>query len=287
MRILIAGGTGVLGSRTGALLGAAGHQVWASTRRPDRADALAAAGHRPVVMDALDPDSVDDALADSRPDLVLHLLTDLAGADFAGNARLRTEGTANLVAAARRHGVDRMVAESISWLYRPDDGPAAETEPTATTDDGAPAFGSVEDLERAVLELPGGVVLRFGLLYGPDTWYTPGGSAFTEAAAGTVTATTDHTSFVHVDDAAAAAAASVGWAPDGASPRVVNIVDDEPTLLRKWGPVLVTAAGGDPDRAGYTSRGPGRAASNELASSLGWRPRQPSWSATSFGTSAP
>jgi nucleoside-diphosphate-sugar epimerase len=230
-------------------------------------------------MDALDHDSAHRAIAASEPDLVLHLLTDLAGEDFAGNARLRIDGTANLVAAARRHGVRRMIGESVSWLYASGDGPASESDPTTRAATGEPAYGPVEELERAVLGLPAGLVLRFGLLYGPDTWYAPGGSAFTAAAAGTVTATTDHTSFLHVDDAAEAVVAALDW-PSG----VVNVVDDEPTRLRQWGPALVAAAGGDPDGASFESRAPGRSASNALAASLGWRPRRPSWSATAFGT---
>ncbi|WP_029138717.1 NAD-dependent epimerase/dehydratase family protein [Nakamurella lactea] len=279
MRILLAGGTGVLGRRAGALLVDAGHEVWASTRWPNRTAALSAAGQHPVLMDALEPDSADRAVAESEPDLVLHLLTDLAGDDFAANARLRVEGTANLVAAARRHGVTRMVAESLSWVYRPGPGAAGENEPLARNPDGEPAYRGVELLEQAVLALPGGLVLRFGLLYGPDTWYAPGGSAFVAAAAGSVTATTDHTSFVQVDDAAEAAAAAINWPPG-----VVNVVDDEPTRLQQWGPALVAAAGGDPERATFRASAPGRSASNALASSLGWRLRHPSWSATAFDT---
>lgn len=254
--------------------------MFASTRRPERTTGLTAAGYQPVVMDALDHDSAHRAIAASEPDLVLHLLTDLAGEDFAGNARLRIEGTANLVDAARGHGVTRMIAESISWVYAPGDGAATESDPTARTGAGEPAFAAVEELERAVLDLPGGVVLRFGLLYGPDTWYAPGGSAFLAAANGVVTATTDRTSFVQVDDAAAATVAALGW-PSG----VVNVVDDEPARLQQWGPVLVRAAGGDPATATLQARAEGRAASNALASALGWRPRHPSWSATVFGTS--
>ncbi len=100
-----------------------------------------------------------------------------------------------------------------------------------------------------MLGLTGGVVLRYGLLYGPGTWYDRGGSQYESAAAGTVTATTDWTSFVHVDDAADATVLALDW-PAG----VITIVDDEPARAADWAPVLITAAGGTPT----TDRDPGR-----------------------------
>ena len=270
LRILVAGGSGVLGSRVVNLLVRAGHEVWATTRRGDREPLIAASGAKPVVMDALVAEEVDRAVEVSAPEAIIHELTDLAGSDFAGNARLRVDGTANLVAAARAHGVEHMIAQSIAWMYEPGEGPADETVPLARTSDGASAFPSVEALEESVLGLRHGVALRYGILYGPGTWYAADGDIYRRAAGGEVVATTAWTSFVHADDAAEATVAALGW-PAG----VVNVVDDAPTHVEEWGPRLVAVAGGT--ARSISARAEGRAASNARARSLGWTPRHPSW----------
>lgn len=276
MRILLAGGAGVLGSRIVPRLIAAGHTVWATTRSEARSGSIAAAGANPLIMDALDPDSVRRAVAASRPDLIMHQLTDLSTSDFAANARLRIEGTDHLVAAAREAGIDRMIAQSVAWVCQPGEGPADETSPYARDDHDQPVYPPVEHLEQAVLGLPGGVVLRYGLLYGPDTWYGHGGALYERARAGTVTATTDWTSFVHVDDAVDATVLALDW-PAG----VINVVDDEPSRAADWAPVLAAAAGGPAPTV--ETRAVGRAAANAKARSLGWTPRHPSWRSARFG----
>ncbi|HLT60512.1 MAG TPA: NAD(P)-dependent oxidoreductase [Microlunatus sp.] len=276
MRILLAGGTGVLGSRIVRLLVAAGHSVWATTRTRSRVATVAATGATPLIMDALDPAAVDRAVAEARPDLIMHQLTDLSGGDFAANARVRVEGTDHLVGAARRHGVHRMIAQSVSWICRPGAEPADERTPPARDDRGQPVYPSVEHLESSVLGLEHGVVLRYGLLYGPGTWYAEGGDQYESARRGTVIATTDRTSFVHVDDAAEASLLALDWPPG-----VINIVDDEPCRVADWAPVLAAAAGGTVKT--ITARAEGRAASNAKARALGWTPRHPSWRTARFG----
>jgi nucleoside-diphosphate-sugar epimerase len=271
MRVLVAGGSGVLGSAVVSRLVRDGHRVFATTRRQERMAAIRAQGAEPVVMDALDPSSTRHAVDASAPDAIVHQLTDLAGADFAANARLRVEGTANLVAAAQAHGIDRMVAQSISWAYEPGSSPADERVPLARDPrDGSPGFAAIEALESAVLRLAHGVVLRYGLLYGPGTWYASDGDMWARAARGEVAATTAWTSFVHVDDAADAAVAALSW-PRG----IVNVVDDEPTHVDEWGPLLVSAAGATV--SSISARAEGRAARNDKARALGWVPRHPSW----------
>lgn len=270
MRILVAGATGVLGSRVVRGLSSVGHVVYGTSRRPERAAALGA-GATGLVMDALDRASVEAAFEEARPEAVVHLLTDLARSDFGANARLRVEGTANLVAAASAAGVGRMVAESIAWAYEPGETPAGEDEPLARdAATGEAAFASVEALEAAVLGLPEGVVLRCGLLYGPGTWYGPSGDQVAALRAGRFVATTAWTSFVQVDDAAEATLAALSW-PAGA----YNVVDDEPAHVREWGPLLAEAAG--VPGVVPAARSEGRPASNARAKALGWEPRHPSW----------
>lgn len=138
---------------------------------------------------------------------------------------MRTEGTRNLVTAAEAAGVERIVAQSVAWAYVAGDNPAGEetaldlwaSEPRSTTVLGVAA------LEQAVHELPEGVVLRYGALYGPGTWYSVGGRHGEEARERRLVADDAVTSFVHVVDAARAAAQALDW-PSGA----VNICDDEP-----------------------------------------------------------
>ena len=274
MKVLLAGATGAIGRLLLPLLVDAGHQVSGTTRSAARSQRIAAAGGRPVVLDALDREAVLAALRAERPDVVIHQLTDLSRRDFAANARLRVEGTRNLVDAALATGVQRMVAESIAWIHVPGRGPASEEEPLDL--DAPPPRGrmvaAVQSLERAVAEVPVGVVLRYGILYGPGTWYSREGLTTGQVLRGEVVADDAVTSFVHVADAARAALEALHW-PAGP----LHVVDDEPAAGRDWVPAYAALVGAasPPRRPG--SQGWERGASNARARRLGWRPAFPSW----------
>jgi uncharacterized protein YbjT (DUF2867 family) len=157
MRIFVAGASGVIGLRLLPLLVEAGHVVAGMTRSREKAAQLAALGAEPVVCDVFAADALAQAVVSFGPDAVIHELTDLPDslADFdreaARNDRMRTEGTRNLIAAAETAGADRFVAQSIAWRpQRPSD--------------------AVGYHEHQVLEI-GGVVARYGRLYGPGTYY--------------------------------------------------------------------------------------------------------------------
>jgi nucleoside-diphosphate-sugar epimerase len=274
MRVFLAGASGVLGSRMIPLLLERGHAVTALTRRPALADTLRALGAEPAVADAYDSDAVAAAVADARPDVVVHQLTDLARGDTAANARLRIHGTRHLVDAAHAAGVGRIVAQSIAWCYAPGAGAADETveldlaaeEPRRTTVVGVAA------LERAVRELPEWVVLRYGLLYGPGTWYAPDGARAADARAGRLPANDDVSSFVHAEDAAAAAVEALEW-PSGP----VNVCDDEPAAARDWVPVFCAAVGAPRPPAQDGGAPWARGADNGRARELGWTPPHRTW----------
>jgi nucleoside-diphosphate-sugar epimerase len=158
MRIFLAGASGVIGVRLIALLIADGHVVAGMTRTPARGQELAALGAEPVVCDVYDRPALDAAVAAFAPELVMHQLTDLPD-DAAQvvalsdrNDRIRSEGTANLLGAARAAGVRRLIAQSIAWQQPPER--AARTR----------AF------EQSVLDA-GGLVIRYGQFYGPDTYF--------------------------------------------------------------------------------------------------------------------
>lgn len=121
MRTFLAGAIGVIGSRLLPLLVAAGHEVAGTTRSPERSDAIERLGGSPVVVDVDDLEAPTAAVVAFRPDLVMHQLTDLPDdvaaipAHAAANSRIRTESTANLLAAAQTAGVTRVLARSIPW----------------------------------------------------------------------------------------------------------------------------------------------------------------------------
>ncbi|XVQ11752.1 NAD-dependent epimerase/dehydratase family protein [Spirillospora sp. CA-255316] len=272
MKILVAGATGVVGRRLVPLLVQAGHEVAGTTRRAGRAQSIADQKARPIVLDVLDAGAVREAVAAERPDAIVHQLTDLADEDFAANSRLRVHGTRNLVEAAKEAGVELMIAQSIAWLYVPGERPAVESDPL---DPKLPPSEGIIALEDAVATMPRGVVLRYGALYGPGTWYAPDGAIAERVRAGSLRLAPAWTSFVHADDAASAALAALDW-PAGP----VNVVDDEPATTADWLPVYSAALGAPtPGTAGRHAAATGRPVSNAKALSLGWKPQVPSWRA--------
>jgi nucleoside-diphosphate-sugar epimerase len=179
MNVFLAGATGAIGRPSIRLLVGRGHRVFAATRKLERCQLLWDAGAIPVVLDVLEAKPVALALRATRPDAVLHQLTDLALLATQGkreesltrNAHLRKVGTANLVAAALSAGVGCLVAQSIAWMYRPGAEPHEEGDPLDLLAPGirGVTVEGVAVLEDAVLRTPGlrGCVLRYGQLYGP------------------------------------------------------------------------------------------------------------------------
>ncbi|MEU1520019.1 NAD-dependent epimerase/dehydratase family protein [Streptomyces sp. NPDC005811] len=281
MRVLVAGATGAVGRLLVPMLVAAGHEVTALSRTPAGVERIRGLGAIGVRADALDATGLRQAVRSASPDVVMHQLTDLSDADGTANGRLRREGTRNLVDAAKAAGVGRIVAQSISWAYAPGEGPAAESVPLdgTATEPRARTVAAVRALEETAAELETAVVLRYGLLYGPGTWYAPGGALAAALAGdrsarflGSTVANDAVGSFVHVADAAGAAVAALDW-PGGA----VNVVDDEPAPARAWLPALARALG-VPAPEPVTGRQEWeRGALNALARSRGWRPARPTW----------
>lgn len=160
MRTFVAGASGVIGRQLVPLLVAAGHQVAGTTRGAERAELVRGLGAEPVVIDVYDAAGLRDAVVAFEPDLVMHQLTDLpddpteVAAAASANARIRDEGTANLIAAAEAAGARRFLAQSIAFV--PGAGPESR-----------------ERHERRVLQF-GGVVLRYGMFYGPGTYHEDG-----------------------------------------------------------------------------------------------------------------
>lgn len=223
MRIFLAGAAGAIGRRLTPMLTAAGHSVVGTTRSSAKVAELERYGATAVVVDVFDAFGLEAAVVAARPDVVIHQLTDLPRefdpsqmvAARARNARLRIEGTRNLVAAAIKAGARRMIAQSIAFAYAP--GPGARLEDDALDLDGEGDSGetarAVAALETAVLNTVGleGIVLRYGRLYGPGTWY-----AAAEGAGA-----------LHVDAAAHAAFLAL----TRGSPGVYNVAEDDSAVV--------------------------------------------------------
>jgi 2-alkyl-3-oxoalkanoate reductase len=299
MRVFLAGATGAIGRRLVPQLVARGHQVTASTRGADKVEVLRALGADPIVVDGLDATAVGEAVATAAPDAIIHQMTALAGkADlkhfdswFAATNKLRTRGTENLLAAAKASGVERFIAQSYTnWTNVRTGGPV-KTEDEGFDPHPAKAqretLAAIRFLEQAVAAAPlEGIVLRYGNFYGPGA-----SEALIELirkrqmpiigdGAGIW-------SWVHLDDAAAAAVAALERGRRG----VYNIVDDQPARVAEWLPYLAEVVGAKapmrvPAWLGRLAVGEvgvqwmteARGSSNSKAKrQLGWQPAWSSW----------
>ncbi|MDQ4131400.1 MAG: NAD(P)-dependent oxidoreductase, partial [Actinomycetota bacterium] len=231
------------------LLVAEGHEVAAMTRSPGKVDELVSSGAQPVVAEALDRDAVRAAVADAKPEVVVHQLTaippdaDLRKFDreFELTNRLRSEGTDHLLEAARVAGARRFVAQSFAgWTYVREGGPVKSEEDPL--DPNPPevmrrALEAIRYLESQVIgaEQLEGLVLRYGFFYGPGTTISEGGAHWElvrRRRLPIVGTGSGVWSFIHIDDAASATLAAVTRGSHG----IYNIVDDEPAPVAEWLP---------------------------------------------------
>jgi nucleoside-diphosphate-sugar epimerase len=257
-------------------------------------------GARVIVADALDRSAVARAVCDAAPDAVVDMLTAIPAEinpkrlarDFALTNRLRTEGTRNLLDAARKAGVRRVITQGLAYAYDPSgDGAANEDVPfwSSPPKQFAPVLDALRQLEQLTTQA-GGLVLRFGHLYGPGTIYAADGSFVRQVRAGKVPIVGKGTatfSFTHAYDAASAVVAALDKEITGA----LNVVDDEPARTREWLPELARILAAPQPKHVSTALarlavgGWGvafmtqlRGADNARARlSLDWRPRYTSW----------
>jgi nucleoside-diphosphate-sugar epimerase len=305
MKIFIAGASGAIGSQLVAQLVARGHEVVGTTRSAAKTGALRALGAEPVMVDALDPDSVADAVAKAEPEVIVHQLTALSGPVNRRNAkravaatnRLRTEGTDHLLAAARAVGVRKIVAQSnFAWMERTG-GPVAdengrlEPNPPADAESLVAALRHLEDAVTGI-SWADGIALRYGNFYGPGT----GISAAPDAVMAELIRKRRFPivgggggvwSLVHITDAASATVAAI----ERGRPGIYHVADDEPAPVRDVLPELARALGAKPPRrvpAWLVRLLAGKAAvdmmtrargmsSEKTKRELGWTLRYPSW----------
>jgi nucleoside-diphosphate-sugar epimerase len=303
MRVFVAGASGAIGRPLVRQLVAAGHQVTGTTRSEVRIEGIRDAGANPVVCDVFDVDALARAVEAARPEVVVNELTSLPrdynprqlDERFYGPTnRVRTEGGGNLLSAARSAGARRFVTQSIAFLYAPEGETIKEENGRPFTEAPGPFGSGVEAMrthEQAVLDAEGleGLVLRYGWLYGPGTYYAADGSIselVRKRRFPIVRGSDGLFSFLQVEDAAGATLAACERGSGG----IYNIVDDEPATIAEWLPAFAEALGAKPPWRvpGWVGRLFGgsaarmtvglRGASNAKAKrELGWQPTYASW----------
>lgn len=304
MRVFVAGATGAIGRFLVPELVRAGHDVVALVRDAARVGEVESMGAGAAVADAFDSEALTAAIVKSGPRVVIHQLTALAGVgnfkkfaeEIEPTNRLRTEVTDALIAAAGAAGATRFIAQSFcGWPYIREGGSVKTEEDPFDPDPPAQFAGAlraIRHLEDSVMHAAGleGIVLRYGMLYGPGT---------TIAADGEIVRLVKMRqlpiigggggvwSFVHVDDASKATVAAVSRGRAG----IHNIVDDEPAPVATWLPHLAAVLGARSPRripawlgrmavgdAGVSMMTRNRGASNAKAKrELGWTLVYPTW----------
>jgi nucleoside-diphosphate-sugar epimerase len=304
MRVFVAGATGAIGKQLVPRLAAAGHEVFGMTRSESKRAMLSGLGAVPVVADALDPDQVAEAVDSARPHVIVHELTAIGALnmrhfdrDFALTNRLRTEGTDHLLSAGQAVGVRRFVAQGVAayGAYARTGGPVkSEEDPleSAPAREMRETLAAIRHLEESVLgaRWTEGIVLRYGVFYGPGTGMVPGEEQFELVRRRKFPLVGDGGgvwSFIHIADAAEATLAAVKHGSRG----VYNVVDDDPAPVAEWLPALAQKLGAKkPMRvprfvgklfageAGVVMMTDIRGASNVKAiRELGWHPAHRSW----------
>lgn len=299
MKVFVAGATGAVGRPLIAQLVGAGHEATGMVRDEAGVRQLRDQGARAEVADALDRQAVEAAVKRCQPEVVINQLTALPKqyrpetmqAAAAVDHRVRREGGANLQGAAHAAGARRYILQSCAFWYEPGDGLAAESGGFAVQASPDIAAGSqfYRELEQSAraMRAPELVLLRYGFLYGPGTWYTPDGDAAEQVRQRETPIVGEGKgvwSWIHIEDAARAAVLALERGSAGA----YNIVDDDPSETKLWLPAFARAMGGpEPPRVTAEQAGSAdadyysnrlRGATNAKARrELGFQPRRLEW----------
>jgi 2-alkyl-3-oxoalkanoate reductase len=304
MKIFVAGGTGAIGKSLVPLLIDSGHQVVALGRTSRKAGPFRALGAEVVLANALDKEELTKAILGTRPEVIIHQLTAIPAVldlrkfdrDFALTNRFRTEATDVMLAAARRAGTHRFIAQGFcGWPFAREGTPVKTEEdpldpnPPAAFSETLAALRYLESAVQGARDLEA-IALRYGFLYGPGTDISQHGATIGLVRKRRIPIVGDGAgiwSFVHVDDAARATVAAISRGHPG----IYNIVDDEPAPVSTWLPALADAVGARrpykvPAWLARFAIGEGgvsmmtriRGGSNAKAKrELGWQPAYPTW----------
>lgn len=257
MKVLVAGATGAIGRPLISALAAARHEVIGMSSTEHGAQSLRGKGVEGVVANVLDEDAVVTLARRVRPDAVIDELTSLPKrytpeemrAAAERDRTVRLVGGRNLQNAAQAAGAKRYVVQSTGFFYGPGSGLATEQDVLAVNASPAVAgnvqtYMKIEERVLGARDLQG-VALRYGFFYGPGTYHDPVDGSVSEQvraqAYPVIGSGQGVSSFVHVDDAAAATVAALE-----AEPGVYNIVDDNPSELSVWLPAFAQFLGAPP-----------------------------------------
>jgi nucleoside-diphosphate-sugar epimerase len=243
VNVFVAGGSGAIGVPLVRTLVAAGHQVTASTRSSANASRLRSLGATPAIADALDAEALRRVVVAAHPTHVIHQLTALPKAgprstrDLIPTNRLRIEGTRHLIAAAVAAGAKRFIGGSFALMS------ASKVGVPADARDAADAVCSMESqiIEASRSGVIEGVVLRYGLFYGPENPSTVQAIALVRRRLlPIIRGDRGQLPFIHVDDAASATVVALDRAPAGST---YDIVDNQPVCMSEFAQTMATAAG--------------------------------------------
>lgn len=224
-KIFVTGATGLIGTRLSKRLIEEGHEVAGFTTSEKGQQKLESMNVKAYIGDILKADTIDEAVGDFKPDIIINQITDLKNVDMSANTKVRIEGSKNLMDAALKHNVKKVIAQSIAFTYEPGEGLATEETPLDfnSTGDRKITVDGVEGLEKQTARIDDYVVLRFGWLYGPGTWYGKDGMIYNQFMDGNVTLSDGVTSFVHLDDAVETSIQAINF-----DSGIYNVADDEP-----------------------------------------------------------
>jgi nucleoside-diphosphate-sugar epimerase len=301
MKVFLAGASGAIGTPLLTRLIAAGHDVTALARTPQRAQELTVAGATPAIADALDAEALRSSIVGARPEVVVNQLTALPAvirprhyaSDLAATNLLRRTAYPVVARAAVEAGARRVISQSVAFMVDPSGPPVGDEsaplhrDPPKSTRE---AIESMRVLEDATLTTAGieGLVLRYGFFYGAGQ-FAPGGAMAEDVRRRrlpVVGSGDGRFSFIHVEDAADATVRAL----DRGAPGVYNVTDDEPAPQREWVPGLAQILGVRAPRhvplwlaklvAGPMALGAVslRGADNAKARrELDWAPARPTW----------
>jgi nucleoside-diphosphate-sugar epimerase len=230
-KIFVVGATGLIGTKLTKRLLEEGYEVAGLTRSQQGKAKLEDQGVTGFIGDVFKADTVEAAIASYKPDVIINEITDLKQADMSANTRVRKEGTKNIVSAALNNDVQHIQSQSIAFVY--EGGQGLATEETSldyqATGERKVTVDGVEALEQETARIPHHVILRYGLLYGPQTWFGKDGMIYNQFIDGSVSMSNGIQSFIHIDDAVETTIQALSFEPG-----IYNVTDDNPVDGETW-----------------------------------------------------
>ncbi len=230
-KVFVTGATGLIGTKLTKRLLEEGYEVAGLTTSKKGEEKLVHAGIKAYIGNVLEYETIESSIGDFKPDIIMNEITDLKQVDMSANTKVRIEGTKNLVDAAILHGVEHIQSQSIAFAYESGHGLATEDTPLdyESKGDRKITVDGVDGLEKETARIKNYVILRYGLLYGPGTWYGKDGMIYKQFMNNEVSITEGIQSFIHIDDAIETAIQALNF-----DSGIYNVADDDPVKGNVW-----------------------------------------------------